>query len=180
MARMYLGERSMQVPDQVCACVAVLSFGIPRDVIRGCDEVLAVGSSGGQPTAGSVLRKYRSRIVALAYEGGAMTFEARHMLSGAAADVVLHARGMIGDTKAAQELRRLAALTVLIAALEETVDTATEEAWRERAERIFVTGNVVPVEPIDNLERLVRDALEAVAQPADPSAGALPIKVIAN
>jgi hypothetical protein len=88
-----------------------------------------------------------------------MTTDVLNALVATPALVLADGLDLVEHSNSTDQIRRLAALSVLVASLEALSEERNESAWNKQVEAVFSTGNMVPVEPIDHLGSLVRDAV---------------------
>jgi hypothetical protein len=164
LVRSYFAKRGFSATDdRVATMIATVSFGVPRDVIRRCDEMLATyeGKLEGEitvPDVAVIAASVRRDRVELAGEREGWNLETYDRLMAdpkPAADAIL---AML--TKEADErVKRLLAMLWILCACEITCSRVGKRAADEW-DRLYRLGYDLPTRPISD----ILTGIAAVAQ----------------
>jgi hypothetical protein len=165
VARAYLQKNlePMQLPARICRLIAALAFGIPRDIIRRCDEFIqdVIEESNREvvnsPTPYGLVRKVRLRQLNLAYELQQLSSEQIAALAGSPADCASAAREMIRTVRSKEPTARLVLLVWVLALAEIAVETANDQNWERISEGICNYGYKLSDAPFSDLITQIKE-----------------------
>jgi hypothetical protein len=151
--------------EKISRTIAAVSFGVPRDIIRRCDELLAEHDIAQTPP-GHVSDDFRRRQAELAYGESLLTkreFSLFASESTTAAQEIGHAmENGLSDGRSAKIM-----LSLWVLSLISLVSQRDGDSWRETIEKLRDIGYRIPEEPAANLSAELRQIQDAVlmAQP---------------
>lgn len=156
------------VPERLASCLATLSAGIPRDIIRRCDDLVSSQVDGEPPPAAmDFVRRVRRQLVHSSRLAGLdrplpETLEADD--SQAIVDALR--RDAAGDPLATSQVdepasadpsaARIGLLVAVHALLETAVERLDEAAWYRLVDRVCDLCYRIPIEPPEALARDLR------------------------
>jgi len=132
---------------RLARAIAAISFGVPRDIIRRCDEIIARdGHQNVKPVhLVADLRRLQARI---GYELQQLSRSQMAALSQGPAQSAVNAQDLLNNGlpgEAAQATQRLALAVWLYSLVELTVESADDTQWRQISKEICEIGYKLPI-----------------------------------
>lgn len=162
-----------ELPPRLARTISAVSYGIPRDIIRRCDELIARGGLR-EFNPGALAGELRRGQALLGYELKQLSLEQMEAFSGGH-EAAAH-RGLVsfvGDDRPAAEQRLILSLW-LLSLVEAAVARRDERDWLEASERLCEAGYKIPVVPVSDVRDEIARVHEAVlGECLDISQGAL-------
>jgi hypothetical protein len=164
LVQAYFAKRGFSGADErVATMIAAVSFGVPRDVIRRCDEMLAgyVGKPGSAVTienVSAIAASVRRDRVELACEREGWNLEKQDRLVAAPQEAAETILAMLSGEKDERILRLLAMLWILCAC--EVTSGRSGKHAADEWERLYRLGYDLPTQPIED----IRSAIAVVVQ----------------
>jgi hypothetical protein len=156
IAASYLQSHSSgDLPPRLARVIATLSYGVPRDIIRRCDEFIA-RSGVAKITPAQMARELRQIQAGLAYELRQLASRQVDDFGGNALHAALTAQQLLVSTDGAdgdpEQLQRRLILSLWIITLSEiAVDLLDDKRWREISEELCQVGYKLSVDQISDL-----------------------------
>ncbi len=159
VAQTYLQKNleSKQLPPRIARLIATIAFGVPRDIIRQCDEFIrdtfeeAEQLTTTTPNPYKLVKNIRLRQLNLAYELQQLTSRQIEKLNGTPSECVLAASDTVKDISHQEAAARLVLSIWLLALTEIAVEDNDEEKWKEISERINDYGYKLSDSPLLDL-----------------------------
>ena len=131
--------------------IATLSFGIPRDIIRRCDEFIARGKPSliNPQELGLDLRKAQAL---MGYELQHLTRVQMANLSDTSKQCAYSSQQMRADDRLNETSRRLVLSIWLISLIEISLDLLDEERWLKASDEACRIGYKLPIDQVSDLE----------------------------
>ena len=166
----YMKRRGFDnVDEKVAMVIAAVSFGVPRDIIRRCDEMLA--AYGGKPegfltleNTATIAAAVRRDRVDLACERERWPEARRKQMLSDAAEAAAATYEML-QAETDERVKRLLALIWTLCACEIACTFPGQRA-QEQCERIFRFGYELPVAPIIDVLTEFDAAVKTLLAPA--------------
>jgi hypothetical protein len=139
IARSYLDKHlGSREPSRLERGLAAISYGVPRDIVRRCDELLATGD-GTDTKPWSAVDAQRQRQADLAYREQLLTKAELLELSGDAHTAAIAAHAFL-TTRTADSRSGRVVLSLWVLALLAMVINQSEEQWRALSEQLRDIG----------------------------------------
>jgi hypothetical protein len=159
IAQTYIGKNlvGVQLPPRLCRSIAVVAFGVPRDIIRRCDEYIRdfIENSEQQRntavTPAQLVQTIRLRQLDLAYELQQLKSDQISKLNATPVASALVAKEILTTFDAKETATRLLLLVWLLSLTEIAVQTNADEKWRKVSEIITLFGYKLSDAPIADL-----------------------------
>lgn len=150
IASKYLTSHGLFEPHpRMARMIATLSYGVPRDIIRRCDEVLARRHTLTHPSQLALdIRKTQAN---MGYELLQLSREKADRLMLNAWDSANVAADIIKDSPPDDKSLRLLLSIWLISLAEMAVNFSNEGDWKEISNKLCVAGYTLPIEPLSDL-----------------------------
>jgi hypothetical protein len=159
IAQTYLQKslNDKQLPPRIGRLIATLAFGVPRDIIRRCDEFIRDKIEESEQPVGNAHSPYklvkntRSKHLNLAYELQQLNGEQIEKLNREPAECVLAATEVIEALAHQESATRLVLLIWLLALTEIAVEDSEDQKWKDVSEKINDYGYKLSDAPLSDL-----------------------------
>ncbi|HEX7332415.1 MAG TPA: hypothetical protein VF290_13010 [Pyrinomonadaceae bacterium] len=162
IAARYLESREFPDPPQrFTRTIATLSFGVPRDILRRCDEYIAQKNPIVDPS--HFCFQIRKRQAVMGYELKQLTRKQMNMLTVPAWDSAVEASQIIDEVPQNEATRRLVLLLWIVSLTEASLLIPEEEGWNKITQELCATGYRLPIDQLADLEYEIRGLHDSVA-----------------
>lgn len=159
IAQSYLQKNieAPQLPPRIARLIATIAFGIPRDIVRRCDEFIRdTIEESEQPKSNTqspykLVEDIRLKHLYLAYELQQLNSEQIAILKNKPAECVVAAREMVTSCEYQDATARLLLLIWLLALTELEVETIEDQKWKEFSSAINDYGYKLSDAPLLDL-----------------------------
>ena len=157
-----------ELPPRLARTIATLSYGIPRDIIRRCDEYIA-SVNGARVSSGKLVAELRKQQASLGYELRHLSSGQVNALSSNARSSAMTVQGLLGNNAAdTQEPQQRLILSLWLNALIEAgIDVPDDESWRKLSEKICAVGYELADERVADLQREI-ESLQTIIFAGNP------------
>jgi len=140
---------SVVIP-KLARSISAVSFGIPRDIIRRCDELFAL-SHGVETSPKGLVAEMRAIQLSLGYELKQLSKAQIDSLSDTCIEAASHARSAVNDGDNQRSEARLLLSIWLLSIVEAAIDRLDGDSWRQITARICDIGYRIPTDPVGDL-----------------------------
>jgi hypothetical protein len=172
-------------PDRLARVIAAVAFGIPRDIIRRCDELIAQDDQTSVRPA-RVAMQLREVQARLGYELHQLSKGQMQEFMGAPTSAALAAQSLLGENlddadsdRSRHEAQQRLILSVWVLSLIEAASALeNDQQWKELTEELSALGYRLPIDPIADLraatETLHIGLVESNPAPVTAESAAVP------
>jgi hypothetical protein len=152
IASEYLSNHGLRdAPTRLTRTIATLAFGVPRDIIRKCDEIIA--SDAGAPIQPiQLLRDIRSQQADLGYQLHELSKEQVRQLVAPLTEAGAAAQSAISENETLGNERLLLSIW-LLCLIERTTTLEDDNEWKQLTEELCALGYRVPADPVGDLRQ---------------------------
>src|SRR6185503_10125605 len=137
-------------PAKLTRLVSTVSFGVPRDIIRRCDEVFAA-ANGNKVGASHLVKDLRAIQLAMGYELKQLAKSQIENLDKGYAEAARYAQSVLKSGTADPTQQRLMLSIWLLSLIEGAVELSDGEQWKQVTEEICNMGYKLPTDSIPDL-----------------------------
>lgn len=181
IATTYLNSHnSTQQPKRLARTIATLSFGVPRDIIRRCDEFIANKTLTQTPEQlSSGIRKTQA---SMGYELKQITRRQMIDVTTDAWNSSLNSARIFGDNLEGESAQRLVLSLWVLALIETALTLPDDDQWHDVTKDLCAIGYRLPIDQLSDLEcetRRIHDVIADRTQFTNPDLIGTPKPVVA-
>jgi len=152
IARQYLQTHGVDtLHPRLARLLAAISYGIPRDIIRRCDEYIA-GLNGPSGRVDELLTELRKVQATLGYElADLSSSQVAELCEGPLVAARTAQRLLLEFEEGSEPRRRLVMSLWLLALAEVSFNSPNEQEWRKQSHDLSIIGYRVPAERVKDL-----------------------------
>ena len=153
------------LPPKLTRTLATVSFGVPRDIIRRCDELFAIGQKEVSPAY--LVAELRALQLSLGYELKQISKAQTDCLNKAYAEAAAYAQEILNDEALTLTEQKLVLSIWLLSLVEAAVDRVDGKQWLQVTEKLCDIGYRVPVDPVADLQVEIKQIHSVVLENED-------------